>query len=1033
MARNHLCAWISRLGRLAAAATVWAVAAAGLAVSPVAATSAAPAVPSSVSASSDAPKGAEDLVANPELLADAPDAFRPKFRWWWPTDALEKNEIDAQLRAIKEAGFAGVEQTTLRNVDRWGSPQFLQSLRSAMRKADELGLTFDITLGPGWPVSSPEVSDLNKGLSSQDLGYGSVDLVGGTTYSGPVPDNPGQNASIHKRLVAVTAIRVVSPPGATPLVVDPDTALNLTSTVGDNAITWTAPTDGTWKLFGFWMRPTMQVNKLGAGGGASGSGGGTGGLVVDHLNRDAVRVALESFDARALDKVADLLRASSGDVFEDSLELSHGPVPAGQSAVFWTGDMLRNWTRLRAYPVTKLLPGLFNEVAFPQEADDRLKADYKDTVNDLLVSDHLDPIESWVADKGMTFRGQTYQGDGHLPTDARRLSAAVPKPDVESLGFGDPDTGAYFPGGAGPRKPGTGDSRAVIDRYRQVVSGAHLSGADEVSNEVGASLFGAYRTDAIDIKQFADHSLAAGVSRMILHGFAYKNYTDPAATANPWIGWCPWCASFLTFADSWNQNFPQFKALARWTDYTGRAGAMVRTGRPRVDLVVLDTEADINGTQKPDPTGTRQDDFRKSLSGAGFNWDSVSAHDLAAAGGVRNGRLLPNGPAYKALVVNDEAALPAATVERLVTLAKAGLPIVVQGAAPTRGASMRAPAAEDARVQAAVAELRTLPGVKFVEGPGGTAATVAALGVESDIAGAIVDDVVPVHRRTATGDAWFLYNNSTEPVEGTITFITTGAPSSVDLWTGEVTRLGHYAAKGSTVTVPVRIEAEDTAAMLFDRRETATSVVNTNADEVIRVGRKLIARDDAGGTRSFTLSNGKKATAKLPALPAATAFVRPWALRATTTSPAGNATTDLTLNALKDWRDIPDLKGKSGTGLYATSVELTEDWVGSDRGARLRLGNFAGAVRVWINDKAVTVSHVPVRNEVDVSGYLQPGRNTLVVELSTTLNNAMRAAALTGNTVFRNFASRPELPAGLLGPVTLVPYGQIAIPRSVKP
>ncbi|HTW13506.1 MAG TPA: glycosyl hydrolase [Nocardioides sp.] len=996
--------------------------------------------PTAASAPSASGSGAAlDLVGDPSALADVPDQFRPKFRWWWPTDALSTAEIDAELTAIKEAGFSGVEQTTLRNVDRWGTPAFMASMTHALTKARELGLTFDITLGPGWPVSAPAI---DEDLSSQDLGYGTVDVAAGATYDGVVPDNPGTNASAVRRLVAVTAARVVSAPGVTPLVLDPDSTVNLTPRVRDGAVEWTAPDEGSWRIFGFWMRPTLQVNKLGGGGGASGAAGGSGGLVVDHLNREAVRTALASFDSRALDELAPLLRATGGDIFEDSLELAHGPVPAGQSAVFWTSGMLRNWTTIQDYSVTRYLPGLFDEIAFTGGADARVKADYDDTVNSLLVTDHLAPIEAWVSDKGMTFRAQTYQGDGHLPTDAGRLSAQVPKPDVESLGFGDPNTTAYQPGTtAGPRPPGTGDSRAVIDRYRQVVSGAHRSGADEVSNEIGASLFGAYRQNAIDIKQLADHSLAAGVSRMILHGFAYKDYNDTTASSNPWVGWCPWCASFLGFADSWNQDFPQFKALARWSDYTGRAGAVVRTGRPQVDLVVLDSEADMNGTSKPDPVGTPVDDFRKSLSDAGFNWDSISAHDLRAAGEVEAGRLLPDGPAYKALVVHDEPSLPAATAERIVGLAEAGLPVVVQGSAPDAGESMKAPAREDARVRDAIARLRTLPGVAFVDDPAIVAATVQGLEVTADITGPVVKDVVPVHRRTASGDAWFLYNNSTAPVDGTITFTTPGAPTEIDLWTGEVTRLGRYAvgksASGATtVTVPVRIEAEDTAAFVFDTRNggaRALAVTATDADQVVRAGAGLLARDGQPGARTFTMSDGTVRTATLPALPDAVTIDAGWSLHATTTLPAGTTETDIELDTLADWKDLPALRGRSGTGVYTATVDLPASFTGPDRGTVLRLGEFAGAVRAWINDRPVPVSQVPGTNEVDVTDHLRSGVNTVRIELSTTLNNAMRATAQAGTPGYGNFASRPELPAGLLGPVQLVPYGQVEVKAPAAP
>ncbi len=57
------------------------------------------------------------------------------------------------------------------------------------------------------------------------------------------------------------------------------------------------------------------------------------------------------------------------------------------------------------------------------------------------------------------------------------------------------------------------------------------------------------------------------------------------------------------------------------------------------------------------------------------------------------------------------------------------------------------------------------------------------------------------------------------------------------------------------------------------------------------------------------------------------------------------------------------------------------------------------------------------------------GRLVIVgeIELSTTLNNAFRAAARAGTPGYGNFASRPELPAGLRGPVRLTPYGEVEI------
>ncbi|MEU0387350.1 hypothetical protein [Streptomyces chartreusis] len=291
-----------------------------------------------------------------------------------------------------------------------------------------------------------------------------------------------------------------------------------------------------------------------------------------------------------------------------------------------------------------------------------------------------------------------------------------------------------------------------------------------------------------------------------------------------------------------------------------------------------------------------------------------------------------------------------------------------------------------------------------------------------------MSDIVPVHRRTATGDAWFLYNNSAHPIEGTVTFTTTGAPSAVDLWTGAVTPLGEYKADAKTVSLPVRIEAEDTTAFLFDRRSAKTmSVVDTNADQVLRVGKSLVAQDEQGGTRTFTLSDGTKRTVTLPDLPGPAVLYGGWELSATTTAPTGTSKTALTLDSLKDWKDIPELNGKSGAGVYTKSVDLPVSWKGINRGVTLKLGEFAGAVRVWVNGKAVPVSEVPGTNAVDVTDQLRIGANTVKVELSTTLNNAMRTTAKAGTPGYSSFASRPELPTGLLGPVELVPYGRATV------
>ena len=298
---------------------------------------------------------ADDLAASPGSLERVPDRYRPLFRWWWPGEGVDPAELRDELRAVKAAGFAGVEQILLANVTQWGSPTFRERTKSALQEARRLGLRMDITLGPGWPVSSPSVEELGREAAVQDLHYGAVDVRGGTTYSGSVPDSPPVGAD-RRRLIAATAIRVAG--SETPQVLDPGSAVDLTSRVRDGALTWTVPS-GRWKLFGFWMRPSLMRGK-------APGGGPPGWLVVDHFSRRAIELVLRDFDRMLFGgDMASLVRRSGGDVFEDSYEVEHGPTAEGQSAVFWTPAMLSEFARRRGYALDTAAAGAVRGVHLP--------------------------------------------------------------------------------------------------------------------------------------------------------------------------------------------------------------------------------------------------------------------------------------------------------------------------------------------------------------------------------------------------------------------------------------------------------------------------------------------------------------------------------------------------------------------------------------------------------------------------------------------------------------------------------------------
>ena len=98
-----------------------------------------------------------------------PDDSRIMMRWWWFGPAVEKAQLEREMRLMKEGGIGGFEVQPVYPLvlDDAGdgiktlpflSDGFIDALRFTSDKARELGLRFDLTLGSGWPFGGPTVS-----------------------------------------------------------------------------------------------------------------------------------------------------------------------------------------------------------------------------------------------------------------------------------------------------------------------------------------------------------------------------------------------------------------------------------------------------------------------------------------------------------------------------------------------------------------------------------------------------------------------------------------------------------------------------------------------------------------------------------------------------------------------------------------------------------------------------------------------------------------------------------------------------------
>ncbi|MCX5257311.1 glycosyl hydrolase [Streptomyces canus] len=966
--------------------------------------------------------GAASAVAGTGGAADdwfaAPArSVRPRFRWWWPDGLVDPGEIAREVDQIADAGFGGVEIAAVHHSIKdksvldtahhgWGSRPWRDGVEAALRRAARRGLTVDLTLGPSWPVAVPGLTP-DDDAAAKELAHGRAPLTGGSTYRGPVPPPVHAAAAgvTRQQLLAVQAARV-EPAHSTrkETGLDPDSVQDLTATVTEGTLTWTAPAGGDWVLISYWVRGSGQQPE-------SGPHSAPAAYAVDHFS-PAGTTAVTSYwqDHLLTPSLRRLLRAAGGSFFEDSVELE-------TDGLTWTPLLPEAFEKHTGRPLMPYLPALVldnsNQVfAFEAQFTRQIRHDFWETVSGLFNRNHLTALRDWAHTLGMTLRSQPYG----LQTDAIASAAILDIPEGESLGFKN------------------------LDDYRCLAGGRDMAGWRVLSCEAGAYNGSAYSTTWDRFLRTMGGAYAAGVNQTVVHGFSY-------ATA-PGVNW-PGFAAFSPYngtagyGESWGPRQPTWRHVHNISGYLGRVHQVLQTGTARADVAVF---------RQTGYTATGIGASWFTATGVPLGWThqflSGPLLDLPSAT-VSNGRLAPDGPAYKALFVEGDffyGSTPTLAVEdarKILALAEAGLPVVLFGAfdqALTPGVPDQG---ETDRLRDLLARLLTLPHVVRVTDKAAVGDALAGLGVSADVRHATASTLLNAHRVTADADFYYLCNGKhAETVKPPVAAIdhdvtlrrTHGGrtvPYLLDPWTGEAVRLAQYTEDGADITLRVTLQPGQTMIValgrpgLFgDRHGTSAHAEATDADAVLFTERGLTLRARTAGTWTTRLSQGRTATTRTPAVPAPITPAR-WELEVEDWYPGPDATRTehvrrgVTLETLRPWSQIPELADSAGIGRYRTTVTLPADWT-SSHGAELELGQVSDTFRVSVNGRRLPAAD-RLHPVVDLGPFLRRGENTLEIEVATPLINRLRVAQ---PTVFGGVARQDH---GLVGPVRLVPYVQAAV------
>jgi hypothetical protein len=929
------------------------------------------------------------------------------YRFWNMGGLMTSASINEQVVQMKSAGAGGFEANQLVGVPGlstapgynplqhgFGTPAWTRAWTELFVAGKAKGLVVDEIYTPGWSAGIQDISPDEPG-TAKEISFASVFLNAGETYKGAVPTTKLPDGVTKSVLQGVVAYRCETNCLGSLLPVpmlDPGTAKDVTETVTNGVISYTAPAgNGRYVLVAAWMHGTGQTVELAHTARPS--------YLVDHFSSSGAEAIIDYWETKVLTPgLRHAFRSSGGSMFFDSLELNRKDVEIRH----WTDNFLVEFQHRRGYSLRPYLATVSTSAKpvfdFSNGVGERIREDYRQTLSELFIEHHINPIKGWAHSYGMTLRGQAYSSWGPGAISAADASIALDIPEQEANNVGKP---LFAVGGS--------------DIWRQVVSANAQVGRKIVSSETGT--FG--RTDGlarVSLVARINEMVGLGMNKVVYHGWADQS---PGA-ADAWPGYYP----FRNFVgDNYGVQNPTFADDRKINDYVARLQTVLRRGELRNEVAIY-----WGGVNAPQGSNL-------SLEHSGYTYGFMNDTLITdPSAKIVNGRLSKLG--YRALVLDgSESGIPMnlATAKQILSWSRSGFPIVVVGDLPKRVGGYHP--TQDVELRGVIADLLAQKSVTRVTDRTGLLGALRVAGVDS-AASYESKPLVTMHRVSDDSDYYYLFNAGAERTKASVTLTGSGIPYRYDAWTGIVRPFGKYTRTLSGVQIDVDLATGDSEliAMTKGNEDTvanacSVAATSTTADEVLsRPDAVLLLRDTEPGQYVTTFVNDKTVTNSITSVGAKISPAS-WTLDVTSWQAGSgpNATAKVPLapitvtpavdGTLPSWQQIAGLENKSGTSSYTTTIDVGPVWTGGT-GAYLSLGSFLGTVQVRVNGSLLPALDQVDVSKIDLGGYLQQGANTLQVLLATPIYNA---------------AFKTKSPYGLIGPVTVQPYGEVPLSTGCAP
>lgn len=707
-----------------------------------------------------------------------PDDSRVMMRWWWFGPAVQKRELERELRTMKEGGIGGVEVQPvyplalddpdhgIKNLP-YLSDEFLNMVHFASGKARELGLRFDLTLGSGWPYGGPQVP-ITEAAGALRIVRINVDQGVQTI---PLPDVVNGETFIAAFLRQSSA----------ELSSTPWTKIN---DIREGMIFLPQGNRSRELLIFIASRTGMMVKRAAVG---------AEGFVVDHYDRNAVQHYLRDIGDRLMQAFGDRPPYA---VFCDSLEVYKSD---------WTSDFLDEFHKRRGYDLRPYLPALVDD-AEPKSTE--IRHDWGQTLTELFNESFASTVHDWARQNHTKLRMQAY---------------GIPPAELSSSALAD-------------LPEGEGAAWRELAATRWASSASHIYGVPITSSETWTWLHSpVFRATPLDMKAEADRHFLQGINQLIGHGWPYtsENVDYP--------GWRFYAAAVFDEKNPWWVVMPDVTKYLQRTSYVlrqGQAANDIAVYLPTDDAWAHCRPGDVNLFE----TLKTQLGIAviSGILATGFDFDFFDDDAVRRVGRVEDHSLVLGSNHYRAVVLPAVERIPLDTYKKLEEFVANGGILIATKRVPELVPGFRASDAEQSQLRKITQQLFQGPNAPAfrVEDEAQLGAKLSSLLAPDVSLSPGVPDIGFVHRKLPRGEIYFLANTGNTRHTTVATFrVTQLQPEWWDAISGTVLAALVKQRTSAAISLDLDLEPYASRILVFLPRSLAPDVHTTIPGKAIDISR----------------------------------------------------------------------------------------------------------------------------------------------------------------------------------------------------